>query len=316
MMRALWLAAVVLGWLVGRVDGAPGPEQRVVLADADRELRHAIEQSLAPWRLELVVDTSPVTATSQAAQRADAGRARFVVWREGAHLVVYDRDAGTTERRASRAGVLDPLAAAAAALTIKMMMRLPPPPPPLADDAFATSAAPARGFELRAQAGIAMRIARGDRTDLSARLGGAFAIRPWRASMWRFGLAGDGGSSTSVVRAAFRGTWRDWGLAAIASWTYTRGAWDVEPYAGAGVRYSVLSGTEMSTARRETATLAIGRAGLAARWRVASWTFGMALAIDGNLSGGRTFRKTATPATIFQVPGAAVELSGLLAYDI
>ncbi len=302
---------LVVGWLAGSAVAAPVARQRVVLADLDPELRHAMEQVLAPWHLEVVVEGPPPPDTAVARERADADTARFVVWRDGEQLIVYDRELGSTERRDSRAGVLDPPTAAAAALTIKTMMRLPPPPP-------AEPAAPPvaeRAPWLRIQAGIATRIARGGSTDISARFGGAAAIRPWSSSGWRFGLAGDGGTATPVSAASFEGTWREWAVLGVMSWTHVLGGWELEPHAGVGIRRSSLSGTEMNAPRSEAATLPNVRAGMSVRRRYARWTLGAALDVDASF-GGPTYSKTVGAAEIFQVPGYAVELGAVIAVDL
>jgi len=311
--RPCSLVLVIAAALSGAVHGAPHAQHRVVLADPDPELRHAMEQALAPYHLQVVIEGPAPTDAAIAAQRADADTARFVVWRDGDQLVVYDREVGSTERRASQAGVLDPPTAAAAALTIKTMMRLPPPPPP--DEPAPPAAAAASGVELRLQAQIASRIARGDATSVSARFGGAVAIRPWPGAGWRFGIAADTGSATSVDRASFKGTWSEWAALGVVGWTYARGAWELEPQLGFGVRRSALDGTEMSTPRSEAATLATARAGVGARWRAARFTVGATLAAD-EVFGTPTYTKTSTPAEVFQVPGAGIELGGVIAIDL
>lgn len=102
---------------------------RVLLADTDPELQRAVRAALAPWRLEVVIETEqrPTDAT-HAQAIGDAQTARFVVWREGTDLVVFDRERGEAEHRGAPSGALDPASAAAAALTVKTLMRLPPPP--------------------------------------------------------------------------------------------------------------------------------------------------------------------------------------------
>jgi hypothetical protein len=325
-----WGPVLVVGWLIAQATqamSAPAARQRVVLADPDLELHHAMEQALAPWHLQVIVDGSPPDDEVAAAQRADADTARFVVWRDGDQLVVYDRELGQTERRASRSGVLSPPTAAAAALTIKTMMRLPPPPPPDEPSTVVVEApppappvaplpgAPEPASWLRIQAQISTRIARGDETEISTRFGAAAAIQPWASAGLRFGLAGDGGTSTSVVRASFKGAWREWSVVGTASWTYARAAWELEPHAGAGVRWSTLDGTEMNTPRSETATLVTVRGGLWARWRYTRWTFGAICDADQTF-GTPTYSKTGTPAEIFQVPGAAIELGAAIAVDL
>jgi len=312
--RVALLFLLVAGWSATPAIGAPKARQRVVLADPDPELRHAMEQTLAPWHLDVVIEGPPPADAAMAQERADADTARFVVWRDDAELVVYDRELGFVERRASRSGVLDPPTAAAAALTIKTMMRLPPPP---AEDSApslpASTAAP--GLELRIQAGISTRLARGSDTGITARFGGAAELRPWATSGWRFGLAADGGTATSVERASFKGTWSEWTILGMASWTYTRDAWEFEPHAGGGIRRSTLDGAEMKTARRETATLPTMRGGLWVRWRLGRWTIGAALDVDGSFS-TPTYSKSDAPAEIFQVPGLGVELGAVVAMDL
>jgi hypothetical protein len=307
---ALVVAAAALS---GAAHGDPHAQQRVVLADPDPELRHAMEQALAPYHLQVVLEGPAPTDIAIAAQRADADTARFVVWRDGAELVVYDRELDSTERRASQAGELDPPTAAAAALTIKTMMRLPPPPPP--DEPAPPPAAAGSGVELRVQAQIASRIARSDETLVSSRYGGALAIRPWPGAGWRFGIAADTGSATGVDRASFKGTWSEWAALGIISWTFARGAWELEPHAGIGVRRSTLDGAETAAPRSETATLATARAGVCARWRLSRFTVGATLAVDA-VFGTPTYTKIDSPAVVFQVPDTGVELGGMIAIDL
>lgn len=313
--RAALTLLLVAGWFATAAAGVPAARQRVVLADPDLELRHAMAQALAPWHLEVVIEGPPPGDTAMAQQRADADTARFVVWRDGEQLVVYDRELGFTERRDSRSGALDPPTAAAAALTIKTMMRLPPPPP--AEDARSPEGAkPEPGLEVRLQAGLATRIMRSDTTETSARFGGAVALRPWAASGWRFGVAGTGGTSTSVSRAGFKGTWSEWAVIGVASWTYARDVWEIEPHAGAGLRRSTLDGTEMMMMpRNETATLPTAGGGLTVRWRYARWSVGATVDADESF-GTPTYSKTNSPAEVFQVPGVGVELGALIAVDL
>jgi hypothetical protein len=320
--RGALLCLVVLGWLGSSASATPAARQRVVLADLDPELRHAMEQVLAPWHLEVVIESAPPTDSAMAQARADADTARFVVWREGAQLVVYDRELEFIERRDSRSGMLDPPTAAAAALTIKTMMRLPPPPAP--EPAPALEPAPVvssnaiaaePGIELRLQAGAATRLARSNATEVSARFGGVAQIRPLAGSGWRFGIAADGGTPTAVSRASFKGTWRDWALMGVVSWTYAIDAWEIEPHAAGGVRRSVLRGSEMDTPRSEDATLGTARGGLWVRYRLAHFTLGAALDVDGSF-GTPTYNKIDTPAVIFQVPGVGVELGAVVAVDL
>jgi hypothetical protein len=309
--RALAIA-LLAGWTAA-ADAAPLAQQRVVLADPDPELRHAMEQALAPWRLEVVIEGNAPTDASLARERADADTARFVVWRDDAQLVVYDRELGTIERRDSQAGVLDAPTAAAAALTIKTMMRLPPPPPP--EEPAPPPAPEPSGIEIRMQAQLATRISQGGNADASMRFGGVLAIRPWVGAGWRFGVGGDGGTATTVDQASFKGTWRDWSAFGFVSWTYAYGPWEIEPHGGLGIRHSTLDGAEMGTPRTETATLTSARGGVWLRFRYLRATLGIALDADDTFN-TPTYMKTVGAAPIFQVPGIGYELGAVIALDL
>jgi hypothetical protein len=320
--RAALLCLLFVGWLATAAGASPvaGPapvaRQRVVLADPDPELRHAMEQVLAPWHLEVVIEGPPPTDAAMAEQRAVADTARFVVWRDGEQLVVYDRELAFTERRDSRSGTLDPPTAAAAALTIKTMMRLPPPPPPAEVPPPAPSApGDEPGIELRLQAGVASRIPGGGDIGMTARFGGAVEIRPWSLWGWRIGVTGDAGASTAVQRASFNGTWREWSVLGTMSWTFALDAWEIEAHAGGGIRRSTLAGTEMDTPRDESDTLACARGGAAIRRRVSRWTLGAVLDIDRSF-GTPTYSKAVGAAEIFQVPAAAVQAGLAVAVDL
>ncbi len=320
-MRIALLCLVVLSAPIARglpaAWAAPGFGQRVVLADPDPELRHAMEQALAPWRLEVVLalQGSAPSDAAMARVRADRDTARFVVWRDGGELVVYDRQLGSIERRHTDAGVLDAPAAAAAALTIKMMMRLPPAPPQETALVVTPGVAAVEdvdpGPDVRLQVGLATRWT----GAFSARLEGAASVRPWAGAGWRFGLAAEGGTATDVSRAGFKGAWRDWAALAVASWSYTRGAWEIEPHAGAGIRRSALDGREMSADRSEAATLVTVRGGLAVRRRAQRWTLGAQLLLDESF-GTPTYTKAAAAAEVFAVPDVGVSLAAVLAVDL
>jgi hypothetical protein len=306
------LAVIAAAALGGTALGAPSPRQRVVLADPDPELRHAMEQALAPYRLEVVIEVTAPTDDSIAQERADADTARFVVWRDGEQLVVYDRELETTERRDSQSGMLDPPTAAAAALTIKTMMRLPPPPP---EQPPPPAPAAEPGIEVRLQAGIASRIARSDETDTTARFGGAATILPFPGLGLRFGVAGDTGSATSIDRASFKGTFSDWSVLGVIGWTYAREFWELEPHIGFGVRRTALDGAEQGTPRTESATLATARAGMWARVRYTRFAVGVSLDVD-EVFGTPTYTRLDTPAEVFQVPGIGIELGAVIAVDL
>lgn len=312
MLRPCLLAVLIAAASSGAAHAAPSRGQRVVLADPDPELRRAIELALAPYHLEVVIEGPAPADDGMAQQRADADVARFVVWRDGERLVLYDRELGTTERRDTRSGVLDPPTAAAAALTVKTMMRLPPPPaPPEAP----LSPAPAPSVEFRLQAGLASRIARSTDTAISTRFSGVAAIRPWSTAGWRAGVVADGGAAIDIDRASFKGTFADWAVLGVIGWTYEGGGWELEPHVGFGVRHSMLDGLEMMTSRSETATLATAREGVCARLRWSRLTVGVTVDTD-EVFGTPTYTKTNSPAEVFQVPGIAVEVGAVVAVDL
>jgi hypothetical protein len=71
----------------------------------------------------------------------------------------------------------------------------------------------------------------------------------------------------------------------------------------------------MGLARNETAMLPTARGGVRVRWRLARWTFGVALDVDGSF-GTPTYIRTDSPADIFQVPRIGVELGTVIAVDL
>lgn len=313
-MSRPWHVALLLAIAAGTALAEPSPRSRVVLADPDPELRHAMEQALAPYHLEVVIEGTAPSDASLAQERADADTARFVVWRDGPQLVVYDRELGTSERRDSQPGVLDPPTAAAAALTIKTMMRLPPPPPPEAPAPAPSPEAPGVGFRL--QAGVVSRIARSDETVTTARFGGAVTVQPLGWLDLRIGIAADAGSAVDIDRASFKGTFSDWAVLGVVGWTFTSGHVEIEPHVGLGVRRGTLDGTEQpGTPRSEVATLTTARGGVWARLRYARFAVGVSLSADEVFS-TPTYTKTGTPAVVFQVPGTGVEIGGVITVDL
>ena len=292
---------------------------RVVVVDSDRELAEAIARALVPWHFEITVDLgAPVHDVDSADRRASATAARFVVWREGDELIVYDRERKAVERRASRAGALDPVSAAAAALTVKTMMRLPPPEPepePKPDASPPLVSPPAADAPgLRIEAGPTLRVAFGDSTMTSLGIAADVLIRPWSRG-WRFGVGGDLGTSSDINQASFKGTWRDAGARLIAAWTHVRGRLELEPRAGLGLRWSSLSGTEMmNTARDESAITASARVGVAGRARLGDWTIGAVLEVEYSFD-TPTYIKITGAAEIFQVPATALTFGVMLSWD-
>lgn len=302
------VTALLAVLLAAAVAHAAPPETRVVLADDDPELFRAVEAALAPWHLEVVVDPPPPATTGDAELRAREREARFVVWRQDGDLVVFDRSRGAAEHREGAEGALDPAAATAAALTVKTLMRLPPP-----GETELPAPAPT-GRELRIQSELATRVASGSTTEIGARAAGAVLVRPWRARGWRFGLAGDLGTDADVDGGGFKGSWRDWALLAVATWTQARGAIELEPRIAIGVARSSLSGAEAGVLREETATLGALRIGAAVRWRFGSWTAGAAAELQGNL-GTETYIKRMGNGDLFRIPGFALWIGGVAAID-
>ncbi len=300
----LGIAIAIAAWAARGARAAPARD-RVVLADPDPELLLAVKSALAPWKLEVLVDRSPPADELEAEARADALRARFVVWRRGSALVVLDRDRGSTEERETAAGALDAVDAAAAALTVKTLMRLPPPPPDEEPPPIEPGAPPRP--ELRAQAALATRVALGSSAQVGGRLIAAVLVRPLPQLEWRLGLAGDLGSSSTVQRAGFKGTWSDWAVLAVTSWTFHREVWEIEPQLGAGLARSSLEGIEMSEGRREAATLGLVRAGVSVRRRLGRWTLGGTAGLDLVL-GTPTYTRFGSSAEIFEVPAFAAAI--------
>lgn len=274
--------ALVIAMVAARLAVAAPPD-RVLLADPDPELLHAVQSSLAPWKLAIVVEADVPADDRSASARAAAEDARFVVWREGDQLVVFDRARGASERRPARAGRFDAIDAASAALTVKTMMRLPPPPPEDAPEIVTTPRpappppAEAAHAEIRIEVGAAARISPTGGESTGARVPLAVMVRPRSTWGWRVGVRGDLGTSTAIDSAGFSGTWAHWALLAATSWTFERGPWELEPWVGAGVARAELEGTQMAAARSEAATLFTVRGGAYLRRRFSAVSAGIAL---------------------------------------
>ena len=296
-----------------------GPPDRVLLADPDPELLHAVQSSLSPWKLAIVIESEIPTDDTHAHARAESTGARFVVWRDRDQLVVFDRDRDVSERRPARAGTFDPVTAAAAALTVKTMMRLPPPP----DEGGAIVAPPpasgdADHVEVRLEAGAAARVPTGADEGLGGRALIAVMVRPSTAYHWRIGARGDVGTAASIDRSKFKGTWSDWAVLAAASWTHERGPWEIEPWLGAGVGRGTLDGIEMSVARSERATLWTVRGGAYLRRRFAAFTAGLDVELVGTPTAPTYTRSTmgmGSPA-VFEASKFSVVVGFALAVDL
>jgi len=255
-------SALVIVMLAASV--AVAEPRRVLVVDADAELVHAIETSLAPWKLVVIAQNDGVDPSLVAARALQAD-AQFIVWRDGAELVVYDRQRDVTERRPAKEGAMDPVAAAGAALTVKTMMRLPDPTSE--ETAPATTATtvvvPApivvdETYVLRIEASLGVDTESAVRATFGAmyrptssalRVGGAFEL-----------------ASQDLDRSGFQGRARDYSLLAMASWVVPLQGFELEPWIAAGAMFDIVDGVHGLEMRHETAVVPIGRAGLAFWW--------------------------------------------------
>ncbi len=288
------------------IAGKPGA--RVVLVDPDPELRRAVTTALAPWKLEVITDPNPQIDAATAGARADSLNARFVVWRDGNELVVYDRERDETTRREGKPGMLEPVDAAAAALTVKTLMRLPPPE----EDPVVVT--PAHGGEIRVQAALETRIAKGSDTAIGGRFVGGVLAKPWGPEL-RFGAIADVGTGEPVKRADFRGRWSDWAVLAVVSYALPRDGIEIEPLIGVGVGRSLFRGEDMDGLRDDREFLAVFRVGTWVRWRRGMWTIGGTLSLDA-VPGTPTYRKVNNGSVIYEVPSSSVSLGLVVAADL
>ncbi len=316
----------VLLVLAGTAAAAPG--DRVLLADPDPELLHAVEVALAPWKLTVVVDQAPPKDDRSAQERADVTQSRFVVWRAGNELVVFDRERDTSERRPAGRGKFDAVTAAAAAASVKTMMRLPPPPPEGNGTIGIVTPPPPPppvtapregGIEVRVEAGIGARIASGDEDGLGGRAVFAAMVRPVAAIDLRFGLRADlGATDTTIKKGGFDGSWSDWSVLAAASYTLAWGPWELEPWLAGGVTRGSLDGVEMSVPRAETATMFSMRGGTYFRRRYGLWTAGVGVELSGTPAAPnyqRTGGGMGSP-DVYQASKFSVVIGGVIAADL
>ena len=291
---------------------------RAIVADGDVQLRAAIADSLRPWLIEVIAAASAPADQAAATQQASDAGARYVIWREGAELVVLDREGDRIERRAAPAGTLDALAAAAAALSVKTMLRLPPLPPGTVIDKPKPVPPPpetADGVELRVTALAGSRFEYGLDSNVALRFGGAFGLRPWRDLGWRFGAIGDGGASATVDQAGFHGRWTNWSVLALASWDVALDdRWELGPWLAFGFEHSTMTGTQMMTPRTEEAFAPALRGGATARYRIDNWFVGGQLAVEGLLT-NTTYTKLDSAAQVFEIPRIGAVLSVIVGID-
>jgi hypothetical protein len=313
------LVCVLLATSLARADGTT----RVLLADNDPELQRAVIATLAPWRLQVVVDTERPVDTTHAQMIGDAQTARFVVWRENGDLVVYDRERREAEHRVAPSGPLDPASAAAAALTVKTLMRLPPPDQvataaPVAEpvDRVALPAPrPDEPASLRIQAGLATRAARGLDNQFGARTNLAVFVKPTSFAL-RFGVGGEIGTASDVQGTGFKGTWRDWSVIGLASYAIDLAPrWEIEPYVGAGALRSELDGVEGIVQRHKRETLVTMRGGTFVRVRTGRFSAGAVLAFDATL-GTPTYTRAGGGSQFFEVPPFALSIGVIIAADL
>jgi len=307
-----WLIALFVVCAIGRATAAPG--QRVVLVDPDPELRRALTSALQPWKLELIVDTAPIDAGG-APERADSFGARFVVWRRGKDLVVFDRERGDVQHREAPAGALDPVDAASVALTVKTLMRLPPPPEEPPPPPPVVPVVPARE-RVRLQAGVGLRVAHGSQSAIGVRTLGAIAVRP--ISDLRLGVLGEVGSGDRFSEASFKGTWSDWAVLGIASWTIVHRRIEIEPFAGVGLVRSHVEGTENGANAMtidDAVSLLAFRGGGWVRYRRGMWSVGASISFERVL-GTPTYTRTQGNKTLYEVPSSGATLGAVVAADL
>ena len=282
------------------------PNDRVVLADPDPELLRAVTTTLAPWRFEIVVDPDPPENTGEAQRRADERSARFVVWRRDGDLVVYDRERGAAEHREGRVGALDPIDAAAAALTVKTLMRLPPP-----GTTVIGPVVEAPRPTIRLQLGSGTRF---NSAATGVRFGGVASIRPWGTGLG-FGVAGDLGTATDLQQSGFRGSWTDWAVMAVASFTHERAPWRIEPFVAAGVVRSAVDGIAMMEMIDQKDLIGTVRGGAQAAWLWSRFNVGVSLAVEG-VTSTPTYTKAGAAAEFFEVPAIGVAAGVFVGTDL
>ncbi|MDB4954938.1 MAG: hypothetical protein JWO36_2507 [Myxococcales bacterium] len=303
MVRLFVVLAIVLGSTVA--NSSP----RVVVADHDPQLRRAVEETLRPWHIDVVIDDAAPAGVDEARLRADDEQAQFVVWREADQLLVYNRVDDHTESRTTPAGALDPLDAAAAALTIKTAMRLSPlvvevrtPPPEI-------PVAVEPGSAVRLELGI------GADQRMGARYGGSVSVRPWRERKLLVGATADLRNATSLQTGDFRGSFDRDSLLVLASWSVTSGVIEVAPYVAAGITRATLDGNELTIQRHAIHELATVRGGGTIHFKLDRWIIGAEIGVEA-LFGNRAYAAAGTMATLYTIPAAALVLGVGVGVDL
>ena len=306
---------------------AAGTSDRVLLADPDPQLAHAVENSLSPWSIPIVVAEAAPIDVDSARTQATASDATFVVWRDSGELVIFDRSRDSVERRPAAMGPMDPVGATSVALTLKTLMRLPGETPAGAAPAVTTTTAGAasitqtfeaprtdRSPRVRIDGGLGVRLAPSSDGGASTRATLAATVRPWSELGSGLGVRGNLGSAWSVESAGFTGRWRDWSALAAASWTFDRGMFEIAPWVGAGVSRGTLAGDQSGAARTEHQTGLALRAGCAWTGKLAMLRFGAALELGASPS-ARTFRAP-DGVQVFAAPSFGVQVGLVVGGDL
>ena len=319
-MRYVLVTAIVLLATSLALAQPPPVEERLVLADVDLELLHALESTLEPWKVAVVTyEVAPATNEEADALAKERG-ARFVAWRREGQMIVYDVASSAADQQESKPGPLDPADATAAAQLVKLLMHLPPPLPEPEDRPSPPSTnhaqpAAAVGLELRGQLGFAIRVTRGGDRAIGPRIDAVMLARPWRSRPWRFGLAGEAGPTAKIEKASFNGTWRDWAVLGLASWSFAGRTREVEPFVGAGIDRSLVRGVEGTMARSEGSTMPLFRAGARVRWRLGRWSVGGSLSVDLTPT-APSFAKRDDDGTLYEVSQSAIAFGLFAAGDL
>jgi hypothetical protein len=204
---------------------------------------------------------------------------------------------------------------------VKTLMRLPPleqvaeQPTTPPTDVVVEPAPDDSGVELRLQGGLATRVARGDRNDFGGRASLAVFVKPTDLGL-RLGIAGEVGTTSDVQGAGFKGTWRDWSVLGLASWSVLLAPrWEIEPHVGVGALRSNLDGAEGMAERHERETLVTLRAGTFVRLRTGAFSVGGVLAFDAT-PGTPTYTRMGMGSNFFQVPPFALSIGLIFAADL
>jgi hypothetical protein len=150
--------------------------------------------------------------------------------------------------------------------------------------------------------------------DGGLRASAAVFVRPLATRSWRLGLGLEIGPGSDVEAMGFTGTYRDASFVALTSATWAVGPIDLEPFAGAGILSTGLTGKDGPEMRDETKTLPLLRGGIMGRYRLGGVSFGGAVTADG-VFGTPTYMTRNDKKLIFEVPAFALTLSAFVAFD-